>query len=582
MTENILSTENSERTELEQPTSAERGENLDEQTSIAEPVATDAAEQRTESVTEPEATADEESTEEHINEEEPANEEKPASEGETAKEEEPINEEETASGAEPIHEAEPANEEEPTSEEEPVEEEETTEITAEELTDNGSLERYIENNDDDSEEKADERGVSGLFDAYGREIIADVFENRLRMSENAIKIAYSRIKNLLKSHGLNRRFDGIEEFFFIDDKILVTMKIDGKTLFIRIKDKEYEIVRDDGGSYLKAMEAVKRFIKKSGFKESEDYVFTAYATRYAFNPDAVIRGDEDKEPEETDFSDEQYDPIENEAEADPVAIIKGLVEEIAEQEELVEGLTQKVNDAKGAAAVSEPIVYFYNAALDEDSKVVYINVQQVLNDKFLGKMLPQLFFAIAERSDRIITLNLLAVEHVAKVADGDPDRLYVTQASPVLLTKEESKKKLYDLAKTANGNLCLSFDAALLESLGEQGKTSIRELAEEGVKIMIDGTENAGLKVLTEYNADYLRFDARYYTEEDEKKSAHLTIVAEYANTQGIPSCVKNASTVKETRYLLSRGIKVVEGDIVGVPVRLVNNAIRSAKKLPK
>ena len=64
MTENILSTENSERTELEQPTSAERGENLDEQTSIAEPVATDAAEQRTESVTEPEATADEESTEE--------------------------------------------------------------------------------------------------------------------------------------------------------------------------------------------------------------------------------------------------------------------------------------------------------------------------------------------------------------------------------------------------------------------------------------------------------------------------------------------------------------------------------------
>lgn len=582
MTENILSTENSERNELEQPTSAERGENLDEQTSIAEPVATDAAEQRTESATEPEATADEESTEEHINEEEPANEEKPASEGETAKEEEPINEEETASGAEPINEAEPANEEEPTSEEEPVEEEETTEITAEELTDNGSLERYIENNDDDSEEKADERGVSGLFDAYGREIIADVFENRLRMSENAIKIAYSRIKNLLKSHGLNRRFDGIEEFFFIDDKILVTMKIDGKTLFIRIKDKEYEIVRDDGGSYLKAMEAVKRFIKKSGFKESEDYVFTAYATRYAFNPDAVIRGDEDKEPEETDFSDEQYDPIENEAEADPVAIIKGLVEEIAEQEELVEGLTQKVNDAKGAAAVSEPIVYFYNAALDEDSKVVYINVQQVLNDKFLGKMLPQLFFAIAERSDRIITLNLLAVEHVAKVADGDPDRLYVTQASPVLLTKEESKKKLYDLAKTANGNLCLSFDAALLESLGEQGKTSIRELAEEGVKIMIDGTENAGLKVLTEYNADYLRFDARYYTEEDEKKSAHLTIVAEYANTQGIPSCVKNASTVKETRYLLSRGIKVVEGDIVGVPVRLVNNAIRSAKKLPK
>ena len=530
MTEN-LSTENKEITEPEQPTVEER----------PEPTAEEIAGEK--STAEAERSAEEPTAETERDE------------AETTKKEEPAYEDET---------------------------EEATDITVEELTDDGSLERYIEDNDDDSEEKADERGVSGLFDAYGREIIADVFENRLRMSENAIKIAYSRIKNLLKSHGLNRRFDGNEEFFFIDDKILVTMKTEGKTLFVRIKDKEYEIVRDDGSSYLKAKEAVERFIKKNGFPEVKDYVFTPYATRYAFNPDAVIRGEEDKEPEETDFSDEQYDPIENEAETDPVAIIKGSTEEIVEQEELVEGLTQKVNDAKGAAAISEPIVYFYNAALDEDSKVVYINVQQVLNDKFLGKMLPQLFFAIAERSDRIITLNLLAVEHVAKVADGDPDHVYVTQTSPVLLTKEESKKKLYDLAKTANGNLCLAFDAALLEILGEKGKISIRELAEEGVKIMIDNTENAGLKVLTEYNVDYLRFDARYYTEEDEKKSAHLNIVTEYAKTQGIPACVENASTVKETRYLLSRGIKVVEGDIVGVPVRLVNNAIRSAKKLPK
>lgn len=536
MTEN-LSTENKEITEPEQPTVAEQAEPTVEEIAGEKPTV------------EAERSAEEPTAETEL------------SEAETTDKEEPADEETT---------------------EEAETEEETTDITVEELTDDGSLERYIEDNDDDSEEKADERGVSGLFDAYGREIIADVFENRLRMSENAIKIAYSRIKNLLKGHGLNRRFDGIEEFFFVDDKILVTMKIDGKTLFIRIKDKEYEIVRDDGSSYLKAKEAVERFIKKNGFREVKDYVFTPYATRYAFNPDAVIRGEEDKEPEETDFSDEQYDPIENEAETDPVAIIKGSTEEIAEQEELVEGLTQKVNDAKGAAAISEPIVYFYNAALDEDSKVVYINVQQVLNDKFLGKMLPQLFFAIAERSDRIITLNLLAVEHVAKVADGDPDHVYVTRTSPVLLTKEESKKKLYDLAKTANGNLCLAFDAALLETLGEKGKTSIRELAEEGVKIMIDDTENAGLKVLTEYNVDYLRFDARYYAEEDEKKSAHLNIVTEYAKTQGIPACVENASTVKETRYLLSRGIKVVEGDIVGVPVRLVNNAIRSAKKLPK
>ncbi|MGN1042243.1 MAG: EAL domain-containing protein [Christensenellales bacterium] len=461
-------------------------------------------------------------------------------------------------------------------------EEEIISVSLDEMTDSGSLENYILPNDDDSEEKADERGVSGVFDVYGREIIADVFENRLRMSVNAVKVAYGSIKNELLSYGAKRRFDDKEEIFTLGEKTVATLYVEGDTLVVKTDGKKHTVKKDKKGqSYLKAYEAVKNCLSALGAVKDEKYVPTAYAERYAFNPEAVLRGQEDVPPDETDYTSEDYDPVEGELKRSPVDMITGNTE-IEEQKVVLSELQQKVSDLKGAAAVSEPIVYFYNAALNDENNLAYVDVQQVLNDKFLGKMLPQMFFAIAERSERIVALNLLAVEHTAKVADGDPGRLYVTQASPVLLTKEESKAKLIEKSKTDNGNLCLAFDCAMLETLGEQGKAAIRELSENGVQIMIDNTENAGLKILTEYSVDFLRFDGRYYSAEDDRKTAHLDIVAGYAKTQGIPTCVLYASTVKETRYFLDHGIKIVEGDIVGVPVRIVDNAIRGAKRLPK
>ncbi len=450
------------------------------------------------------------------------------------------------------------------------------------LTENGSLEEYISDNDDDSEEKADERGISGIFDVYGREIIADVFENRLRMNVNFVKVVYSRLKNLLRSYGVERKFVGKEEIFTKGDSKVV-FGIEGDTLTVAVKGKKAIVVKKDakGASYKKATTAIEDWCADNGCVKDAEYVPTAYAERYAHNPDAILRGHEDIAPDELDYSSVDYDPVEDELNKTMEELLADRPKEIEEEEENLANLTQKVSDIKGATAISEPIVYFYNVGLNDESKPAYIGVQQVLNDKYLGKMLPQMFFAVAERSDRIITLNLLAIEHTAQVADTD-DRIYVTQASPVLLTKEESLATLLKVAKTEKGNLVLAFDCAMLESLGEKGKNALRTLAQSGIKIMIDNTENAGLKILTEYSVDYLRFDGRYYKEEDEKKTAHLDIVVGYAKTQGIPTCVLYSDTVKGTRYFISHGINIIEGDIVGVPVRLVNNAVKSAKRLPK
>lgn len=463
---------------------------------------------------------------------------------------------------------------------------ESVEICQDNAQDECSLDdEDVELNAEDTEELADEIGVSGVFDAYGREIIRDVFENRLRMAKNSVKLAYGKLKNELLSYAeVKRRYVGREERFYKDGEWFVKFAVGDGVLQVATREKSLEVKKEKGGGSIKeAVAEIGALAEKLELTKKENYTRIAYAERYPFNPEAVLSGEEEIPPEETDYSGAEYEPIEGELNKDIISELMGEdfdVEEKSGQEKL-DALRQQATTIKGAVALTEPIVYFYNAARTDENEIAYVNVQQVLNDKFLGKMLPQQFFAVAEGSERIETLNLLSVKQAATDCDSNPNTVFVTQTSARLLIKDAVLQRLIKNARTENGNLALAFDCALLEALGERGLVGIRRLAENGVKIMIDNTENAGLKVLTEYNFDYLRFDARYYKEEDEKKTAHLDMVVGYAKVQGIKTTAIYVNTVKEAKYFLTHGIGNIEGDLVGSPVRLIHNAIKEAKKLP-
>lgn len=462
---------------------------------------------------------------------------------------------------------------------------ENDEINADTVESDTAEEEEVEYNAGDTEEDADEIGVSGAYDAYGREILKSVFENRLRLAPNSVKLAYGKIKNELLAYAdVKRRFISKQERFYINGECILALSVEDKMLRISALNSTTDVKREkDGKSIKSALDILKTVAEQYELTKKDYYVPVAYAERYPFNPEAVLEGFEEVQPEEGEFDGKEYEPIEGELYKDIVAELMGDDFDLEEKEgrEKLEALRQQATTIKGAVALTEPIVYFYNAARTNENDIAYVTVQQVLNDKFLGKMLPQQFFAVAEGSERIETLNLLSVKQTASDCDENPNMVFVTQASARLLIKDDILKRLIKSAKTENGNLVLAFDCALLEALGDRGLFGIRQLAESGVKIMIDNTENAGLKVLTEYNIDYLRFDARYYKEEDVKKTAHLDMVLGYAKVQGIKTSAIYVGTVKEAKYFLSHGMENIEGDIVGSPVRIIQNAIKGAKKLP-
>lgn len=467
-------------------------------------------------------------------------------------------------------------------------------------------------NVDDSELLADEVGVSGVYDEFGREILDPVFENRLRMSRNAVKLAYSKLKNTILSYrDMNQKFAGERETFSRGGKVLFIIEIgEGSVLFYAAADpatldKEVfshqamideahtgtpsmiivskETERVEVTSIEKALKLIEKVMADENVAKLKAYAPTAYSQRYPYNFRAVLRGKEKYEPEEGLFDNPEYQPIEGEITMD---IIKQLMPpdfsiEDKKGRPRLEAMRQQATTIKGAVAMAEPIVYFYDSAVNSDNTIAYINVQQVLNDKFMGKILPQQFFAVAEASDRIVDINLLAVKQVAADCNENPKFLFATRVSAKLLSKAEWVEKLVKESKTENNNLILAFDCDHLETIGEDGFKGITALKQNDVRIMLDGTEHAGLRVLTEYPIDFLRFDSRYYQENIKSTVAHLDMLTGFAKVMGIMTTSVYVETTKMARFLQSHNVEQIQGPVVCEPKRTIYNAVKDVKKLP-
>lgn len=527
-------------------------------------------------------------------EDSPAEENAPdKTDGETASEEE--------DGASPETEETDGGEESSQSEEDAdsPEEEDETEASPDEVV-----------NDDDSREKADEVGVGENTDSYGREIIRPVFENRLRLSRNSVKLAYGKIKNTILSRaGMRQRYNGASELFAAEDERLFRLEIGDDELIVYcagdknsldkslyrytvMKEKRYAstplrvIVRKDTeqseSSLRRALDLIEHIFSDRGIGLKEHYVPVAYAERYPFNPQAVLEGKEYFAPVENAFDSEEYAPISGELTRDIIAELMGSDFDVEEKKgaERLEALRQQASTIKGAVALTEPIVYFYDSALNADNTVAYVHVCQVLNDKFMGKLLPQQFFAAAEGSERIERLNLMCVEQMKKDCEENLNHCFCTEISCRMLIRPQARARLLKACEGCD-RMIFAFDAALLEAAGKEAFDAIDELKSRGVKIMIDNTENSGMKILTELPIDYLRFDARYYDETVSQKTAHLDMLTGYAKTVGITAASVNVSSLKEAKHLLLHNVTVIQGFAVCEPKRIIYNATKEIKKLP-
>ncbi|MBQ7653124.1 MAG: EAL domain-containing protein [Clostridia bacterium] len=234
----------------------------------------------------------------------------------------------------------------------------------------------------------------------------------------------------------------------------------------------------------------------------------------------------------------------------------------------------KAKTINAAVAQTDPIVYFYNAALSRDGAIQFFNVYQVLQDRFLGKLIPQLWTAVAEASDRVLELNMASLLEHIKVCEQFPEYVFVISISTRFFTKPAVLEKFLNLVEKPIPNLVLAFDCVSLQNLGQAAKTGLGSIKNKGLKILLDNTEKVSMTTLSELEFDFVRIDSRYYELGNFKAEGFLRLLTAFAKEQGIPTVATFCDNEDMAEYMFYMGVDYVQGNAVSRPQRTVPNAV--------
>lgn len=236
----------------------------------------------------------------------------------------------------------------------------------------------------------------------------------------------------------------------------------------------------------------------------------------------------------------------------------------------------KAKSINSAVAQTNPIIYFYNAILNKKGEAKLFNVYQVLQDRFLGKLIPQLWMAVAEASDRVLELNLANLLEQKKICKEYPDFEFVITMSTRFFTKPAVLQKLLDEFDEPIPNLVMAFDCVSLQNLGTAAKTGLGQLKAKGVKVVLDNTEKVSMTTLSELDFDYIRLDSRYYELGNFKSEGFLRLLTGFAKELGIPTIATFCDDTDMVEYMLYMGVDMVQGNAISKPMRTVPNTVKA------
>lgn len=179
-------------------------------------------------------------------------------------------------------------------------------------------------------------------------------------------------------------------------------------------------------------------------------------------------------------------------------------------------------------------------------KIVYLDSFLMCNDEELGLMAPGGYFFAAENSERIETLNFIAIDLIAEALDRakidfdlEPD--FSILLSSRFLTDDQKFSELYAKLESMElpaKRIILMFSAVTLLRVGKVADTYLKLLRKKGFKIAVtDFTiDTAEFTLLCDFHFDYLRIDSDFV--EDAclyaKKDSAMAMLRIYAQKEGI------------------------------------------------
>ena len=235
-------------------------------------------------------------------------------------------------------------------------------------------------------------------------------------------------------------------------------------------------------------------------------------------------------------------------------------------------MSTKSAKAKSKSAVKNPITYYYNPYYNEESQLQFLEVWQVLEDDVLGSMYPWQYGPTAETSNRIVTLNFLALKNFEKDYRKYFDQIFIYKASAKLL----AEGNVHRLGSILQPNLILCFDIYQLEKFGDKAALAgLKFLTSIGATIMIEGVDKAPVDVLTKYPASYFLLDYRYY---NSSNKGLLSILSQLTKANNITMVVGNVKDKNNIDMFIDNNITIFSGSAFSRPKRKVDAFVTASK----
>lgn len=226
-----------------------------------------------------------------------------------------------------------------------------------------------------------------------------------------------------------------------------------------------------------------------------------------------------------------------------------------------------------------PIEYYYVVGQNRLGLIDYVEVRQVLNDKFNGNLSQAQFFAVAEQTRRIFTINKMMLERIAEDASVCPKLKFMVQVSSKWFTSPVKVELLGSLLDDVPENTILCFDAVTLAREGEDARIQLVKFAKDRkLKIMLDNVEYLNFIQFVGYHADYIRFDARFINNKDEKFDHAFKFLRDYTKALDMKLVVKNVKNELLKNYYLKANADVLEGSGIYAPRKQLANILTDYK----
>ncbi len=234
----------------------------------------------------------------------------------------------------------------------------------------------------------------------------------------------------------------------------------------------------------------------------------------------------------------------------------------------------------------KPIDFFFRGVVDfkgKTKKVAFVDVFQVLNDRYLGRMSVCNYFYIAETSVRINELNVIALDElrnydlVMRENFLIPDN--IVYSVPISVRFLENDKDFDILLATLKDNkykksqIILSFFSGTIAHASDDAKNRYATLRKLGFKTCIAavGEDYNSLDLFGEFNFDYLRCEAQYFDSSPNKKKV-LEMLVNFCSTNDVQLVMEGVDAPAQVSRFKREGVKLLTGRGVSKLSRWVTN----------